>query len=122
MIYNLSRNKEKVITQFKDHLLIPQDYFFSSKKLLHISMKQFYSLESEIVLEKWFVDFIIGPFVKFVDSIYQQIKKNNQVPIKNNINSELNRQLSKGIINSQTLDNLEYICEKMAESFSEVEF
>ncbi len=122
MIYNLSRNKEKVINQFKDHLHIPKDYFFSPKKLLHISMKQFYSLESEIVLEKWFVDFIISPFVKFIDGVYQQIQKNKLDINKSNINAELHRQLARGIINSQTLDNLELICERMAESFSEVKF
>ena len=120
MIYNLSRNKERVINQFKDHLQIPKDYFFSPKKLLHISMKQFYSLESELVLERWFIEYIISPFVSFIDRVFQQIQKNGQEITKLNINGELNRQLSRGIINSETLDNLELICEKMADSFYEV--
>ncbi|MBN2156330.1 MAG: hypothetical protein JW776_09815 [Candidatus Lokiarchaeota archaeon] len=119
MNYNLSRNKEKVINQFQDYLRIPKDYFFSNKKLLHISMKQFYSIESEIVLEKWFVKYIILPFITFTDRIYKEVKKKGQILTKDNIVAEMNFQISRGIINTQTLDYLEVLCEKMAESFTD---
>ena len=120
MNYNLSRNKEKVIKQFQEFFKIPKDYFFTNKKLLHISMKQLYSLESEFLLEEWLVIYIIDPFIKFIDKIWSIVEQKEEPVSIHTVFLEFNHQLSRGVINPNTLDNLELICEKMAESFLEV--
>ncbi|TFG18103.1 MAG: hypothetical protein EU530_09765 [Promethearchaeota archaeon] len=120
MNFNLSRNKEKVIKQFQEFFKIPKDYFFTDKKLLHISMKQLYSLESEFLLEEWLVIYIIEPFISFIDKIWKIIEKKEEPITLNTIFLEFNHQLSWSVINPNILDNLELICEKMAGPFLEV--
>ncbi len=120
MNYNLSRNKEKVIMQFQEFFKIPKDFFFTDKKLLHISMKQLYSLDSEFLLEEWLVKYIIEPFISFVDKIWKIMEKKEESITLNIIFLEFNHQLSRSVINPNILDNLELICEKMAVPFLEV--
>ena len=119
MNYNLSRNKEKVKKLLNEYIKIPKDYFFSNKKLLHISMKHFYSLESETVLEEWLGEYILKPFFAFIDSFWSKLK-NKKTVTSQLIFQELFSLLSKSIINPQSLDNLEILCEKLASTFSEV--
>jgi len=120
--YNLSRNKEKVVDLFQSYINIPKDYFFSNKKLLHISMKQLYSLECKMVLEEWLVEHVIDPFIAFVDKVWKQLVKKGKNLSKQSIYHEINQELSRGIINPQTLENLDIICDKLAEPFSDVFF
>jgi hypothetical protein len=120
MNYNLSRNKEKVIKQFQEFFKIPKDYFFTNKKLLHISMKQLYALESDLLLEEWIVSNIIDPFISFIDKIWKMLEEKVEPITAQIVFMEFYHELSRSVINPHTLDNLEIICEKMAEPFLEV--
>lgn len=122
--YNLSRHKEKVRELFSPFINIPDDLFFTRKRLVHINMMYLYGIERRSKLEEWLITDIIHPFFEFCHENFVELEKSiaeveeNREKVQHILYEQLYARVSKGIIKDRTLDDLEFMSDWLTELLS----
>ncbi|MHA1602327.1 MAG: hypothetical protein ACTSUI_04885, partial [Promethearchaeota archaeon] len=115
--YYLSRNKKLIQKIFHHFATIPEDRFFTSKRLLKINMLYERGLlDSTPFLEKWIITGIVAPFYRFQQRIENNLPENYD---KEQLMKAILHEFSRGVIENTLLDRLEELAEYFAEIWFE---
>jgi len=105
--YFLSRNKEYVKEIFKPFFEIPNDWFFSEKRLLKINMiYERGAIEKTPYLENWLINDVVAPFYEFQKTVRDQLGDQFTTTELGTIVFE---EISKNIIDPVVRDKMEDI-------------
>ncbi|MHA1338927.1 MAG: hypothetical protein ACTSRZ_03120 [Promethearchaeota archaeon] len=124
MNYNLSRYSKRVKAIFEKYIQIPDQYFFSRKKLVKLNLIYSTKIETKLYLEEWLIQNIMDPFLIFFNNILENLKsiyKEGQIKEKQFsaiLNDTIFKIISKGIISEDVLEDLETISISITEIIS----
>ncbi|MHA1727770.1 MAG: hypothetical protein ACTSWY_03450 [Promethearchaeota archaeon] len=114
MNFGISRNRKQIKKIFSPWLTIPEDFFYSQKKMLQITMLYQYGLDKRVLLEEFLINRILSPYFGFIKQIILKIKSENlstRQEIENKLWRIIHDIISWSIIDEQTLNSLELFSE-----------